>query len=127
MSNLFMERCDLYEQDVTVADGHLGTPAKAGYKLYKRDVRISFIQTAETVKNDETSDLTIVSVFACFFQRDEQVSEKMVVRNVRDRMGQSLADGPFLIETLMDQRTLGKRTNHRSAVLRMDYSLKEAV
>lgn len=127
MSSLFMDRCDLYEQDATVADGHLGTPSKAGYKLYKRDVRCSFIQTTEMVKNDEASDLTIVSVYSCFFQQDEQVREKMVVRNVRNRRGLAVEAGPFLIETLIDQRTLGRPINHRSAVLRRDYSLKEAV
>lgn len=126
MAHLFMDRCDLYVQEA-VAPGHLGSPSKAAYKLHKKDVHCSFLKSSERLKNDEMSDFTSVEVLLCLFPRDIDVSERMVIRNLRDRRGEVLEQVPFVIEKLIDARTLGKLVNHRSAELRRDYSLKESL
>jgi len=126
MGQLFYDRCDVYYIPSGAARSRLGNQNKAALQLFIKNVPCTYRVELEKVKNDSNDDFTLAEMTFCLFPRNVVVSERMVVRNIRNRRGDLQAAGPFFIESLVDHHTAGKLVNHRSARMRLDLSLESS-
>ena len=122
---LYMDRCDLLTLSGSTR-GRLGSKNKDSAVPYDENVPCTYVQDNEKVVNNENSDMTLIESSFIIFPRHVVVTEQMIVRNIRDRRGDVVEDGPLTILRLITHRTVGKVVNHRQAYLKKDYSLKEA-
>lgn len=119
MSILFRQRCDLYKS--AEAEGRLGSPSEQTV-IVRANVKCTYTKKRERAVNTAQAQLTQVQMEMLIVPHDETVQEGWIVKNIRERRGDVIEAGPFLIETAVPEMHLGGSQAHQMLTLKRSYA-----
>lgn len=90
--------------------------------IVREDVKCTYAKKRERAVNTAQAQLTQVQLEMLIVPLNESVQEGWIVKNIRERRGDVIETGPFLIETVTPETHLGGPRAHQMLTLKRSYA-----